>query len=1073
MGQPVGERRPVVEDVLVAGVTTRDRRGEGPVGMPPAKRRLLESGVVRCGGDLGIGLRPRLFGHCPRVCAHDGRPVRGRARGERGRIESGKGRRQVDDPAPSVRPTRSRPGPPWQARGVTRCTCGSRPRRSTVAPTSPVSISSPSCWGSPPSVVELVSGERSRMKRLRVRGVEVSNVRRVLDEAVARAETRPGSPRNARREPLTPRRRDGDPDDRVTSTPRSERCASPRCPTRSRSPDARPMLTDAKPTSSRRSIVARATKAVAKTRKAIGKVAGRPEREVAEAEHIVGATESPRHQTGAPRRVEETCRASITAGEDVGGEEGGEGVRRSAADRGQEGHPREDRRQEGSRRKGRRGQAAGRRRRPPVKTAPVKKGVPAKSREAAKKAPAKKRPCQAGGAAKGGAQAGRTASIDAPAKLPAERAPRRAPAEESSSRPAPAAARCRPVPRARGYTEERFLTHQRNVLERERATYLEQANSLQAEADLLVAEMEPGDIQFDEESGEGGTVAVDRERDLTLSAQALEAVEEIEAALAKIGSGRYGVCEGCGELIPKPRLEALPYAAACAWPARAEGSRGVDRRSGARPDGVHRSRRVWAVAVHRRPQSSPLDQTTKTVALRSAAERADPPRRAAVARARRSTRGSPSRSARADGSDHRWRGRPRWSSSGSHAPRRATRSRSGPGWSSAGRSGTSRTGSSVPTTARWSTSSISASGRRSTSPTSPSSAGRSLLVAAFWRRRGKRTDDAPDRTPAGDDDGDDRSRRRSTANGSTGRSPSSRVGRGARRARSSSPPGGVRSRGGPSRRATCASPPGTTLELEIGGRRRRPALEPAAAGQRAVHRRLRGRRRHRRGQAGRRRRPPGCGPPHRDVGGGARSRATRTSSRPPVRARATRRARGSSTASTRTRRGCSSWHGTPPPGGRWRRQLSARYDGARLRPTLVLGRLGADEGTVDAPIGRSVRDRTRMAVTRRRACRADPLPGALALLGAGERDAGRGDAGVGADAPDPRPPRGDRPPGGGRFWRYGGALGPGGARQRSGSRAAVPARREAAPRPPGDGRDAASGRSRCRTDLVAVLGRLS
>jgi len=194
---------------------------------------------------------------------------------------------------------------------------------------------------------------------------------------------------------------------------------------------------------------------------------------------------------------------------------------------------------------------------PPVKTAPVKKGVPAKV-AAAKKAPTKNVP--ATGGAKGRAQAGKR-NIKA-AKLPAERAPRRAPAKESSSRPAPS----RPVaPRAprRGYTEERFLTHQRNFLERERATYLEQANSLQAEADQLVAEMEPGDIQFDEESGEGGTVAVDRERDLTLSAQALEAVEEIEAALAKIGSGRYGVCEGCGELIPKPRLEALPFARLC------------------------------------------------------------------------------------------------------------------------------------------------------------------------------------------------------------------------------------------------------------------------------------------------------------------------------------------------------------------------------------------------------------------------------------------------------------------------------------------------------------------------------
>jgi uncharacterized protein YggU (UPF0235/DUF167 family) len=50
----------------------------------------------------------------------------------------------------------------------------------------------------PKSAVELVSGERNRMKRLRVRGVDVDHVRRVLDDAVAEAETRPGNPRHGR-----------------------------------------------------------------------------------------------------------------------------------------------------------------------------------------------------------------------------------------------------------------------------------------------------------------------------------------------------------------------------------------------------------------------------------------------------------------------------------------------------------------------------------------------------------------------------------------------------------------------------------------------------------------------------------------------------------------------------------------------------------------------------------------------------------------------------------------------------------------------------------------------------------
>jgi DnaK suppressor protein len=120
-----------------------------------------------------------------------------------------------------------------------------------------------------------------------------------------------------------------------------------------------------------------------------------------------------------------------------------------------------------------------------------------------------------------------------------------------------------PVRRTEGYTEERFLAHQRHALEVERVTYLEQASNLRAEAEALVEEMEPGDIQFDDESGEGGTVTVDRERDLALSAQALQAVDEIDHAFVKMATMTYGICENCGRLIPKARLEALPYARLC------------------------------------------------------------------------------------------------------------------------------------------------------------------------------------------------------------------------------------------------------------------------------------------------------------------------------------------------------------------------------------------------------------------------------------------------------------------------------------------------------------------------------
>jgi DnaK suppressor protein len=58
-------------------------------------------------------------------------------------------------------------------------------------------------------------------------------------------------------------------------------------------------------------------------------------------------------------------------------------------------------------------------------------------------------------------------------------------------------------------------------------------------------------------------VAVDRERDLTLAAQAQATIMQIDEALAAIETGFYGVCEHCGDAIPKARLNALPYVRLC------------------------------------------------------------------------------------------------------------------------------------------------------------------------------------------------------------------------------------------------------------------------------------------------------------------------------------------------------------------------------------------------------------------------------------------------------------------------------------------------------------------------------
>jgi len=192
----------------------------------------------------------------------------------------------------------------------------------------------------------------------------------------------------------------------------------------------------------------------------------------------------------------------------------------------------------------------------PVKKAPVKKAPVKKA--PVKKAPVKKAPVK---------------------KAPVKKAPVKKKAEAPVTKAAPAARQVasppklpaaagggqtvKKAPPKRTGPLDKFLLGQVEALESERVTYVRQAASLRAEADLLMADREPGDVQFDEESGEGDTLAVERERDLTLSAQALAAVEEIDIALAKVKDGTYGVCEQCHNTIPKERLRALPNAALC------------------------------------------------------------------------------------------------------------------------------------------------------------------------------------------------------------------------------------------------------------------------------------------------------------------------------------------------------------------------------------------------------------------------------------------------------------------------------------------------------------------------------
>ena len=200
-----------------------------------------------------------------------------------------------------------------------------------------------------------------------------------------------------------------------------------------------------------------------------------------------------------------------------------------------------------------------------AKKATTAKKAPARKATTAKKAPAKKTP------AKKASTAGSTAAKTATAKK--STTAKKATAKKASARkattakkapdkkaPARKATSASPATADVEVFSDKFLEQQRKALIEQRATYERQARSLRDEAASLVEDFQSGDVQFDEESGEGDTLNVAREQDLMMSSQAMSAIEEIDHALAKFELGTYGICEVSGTPIPKARLEAIPWA---------------------------------------------------------------------------------------------------------------------------------------------------------------------------------------------------------------------------------------------------------------------------------------------------------------------------------------------------------------------------------------------------------------------------------------------------------------------------------------------------------------------------------
>jgi RNA polymerase-binding transcription factor len=64
-------------------------------------------------------------------------------------------------------------------------------------------------------------------------------------------------------------------------------------------------------------------------------------------------------------------------------------------------------------------------------------------------------------------------------------------------------------------------------------------------------------------NAEAGSLKFEYEKELSIEQNLIDLRGKVDAALARIEQGGYGICERCGEAIPMARLDALPYSTLC------------------------------------------------------------------------------------------------------------------------------------------------------------------------------------------------------------------------------------------------------------------------------------------------------------------------------------------------------------------------------------------------------------------------------------------------------------------------------------------------------------------------------
>ncbi|KRE73338.1 MULTISPECIES: TraR/DksA C4-type zinc finger protein [unclassified Arthrobacter] len=102
----------------------------------------------------------------------------------------------------------------------------------------------------------------------------------------------------------------------------------------------------------------------------------------------------------------------------------------------------------------------------------------------------------------------------------------------------------------------------RALLEEERTRRMALLPALRADIDAANSARQDSNVD-DEHDPEGATIAFELSQASALLKQSSAGLDQIEAALARLAAGTYGICAVCGEPIAEGRLEARPWTPFC------------------------------------------------------------------------------------------------------------------------------------------------------------------------------------------------------------------------------------------------------------------------------------------------------------------------------------------------------------------------------------------------------------------------------------------------------------------------------------------------------------------------------